>query len=191
MRASSVVPASTRRRVGVPFVCLLLLVMAVPAVAVTAKSKDTLFQVKGLGERDDGTHTDPNGRVTLTVKRNARGLPIKVVNLKLSNVDTSCVRFVYDANGDLVGAESTPGPEVSANVGNFKLTNKKERHGGGYYTRVFYFSSKRRMINGVEHQLSFIMDRERSRTASLVIWPAGRTDSCQVNVSETLTKKKK
>jgi hypothetical protein len=165
--------------------------MAVPAVAVTAKSKDTLFQVKGLGERDDGTHTDPNGRVTLTVKRNARGLPIKVVNLKLSNVDTSCVRFVYDANGDLVGAESTAGPEVSANVGNFKLTNKKERHGGGYYTRVFYFSSKRRMINGVEHQLSFIMDRERSRTASLVIWPAGRTDSCQVNVSETLTKKKK
>jgi hypothetical protein len=186
MRARSVVPASTRRRVGVPFVFLLLLVMAVPAFGVTAKSKDTLFQVKGLSQGQD-----PNGRVTLTIKRNARGLPIKVVNLKLSHVDSFCDRIITDQNGNATGAERTPGPEVSANVGTFKLTNKKDRHGGGHYSRLFYFSNELRMINGVEHHLSFTMDGEKAREASLVIWPAGAGDgSCAVNLSETLTKKK-
>jgi hypothetical protein len=202
MRARSAVPASTRRRVRAPFVCLLLLVLAVPGFAVAAKSKSTsknlLFQVKGLSERADGTHGDPDGRVTLTVKRNASGIPIKVIDLKLSNVDTFCTRIIRDENGDVdTWSDAGPGPEVSANVGTFKLINKKERHAGGHYSQVFRFPKRPelRTIKGVEHQLFFFMDGKQARELSLGIdasSAAARTGDgfCAVRVAADLTRKK-
>jgi hypothetical protein len=193
MRARPAVPPSTQRRGSVSLVCLLLLVMAVPGFAVAAKSKsnDFLFQVKGLSEREDGSHADPDGRVTFTVKRNARGIPTKVVDLKLSNVDTTCTRIVGDQY------ESVPGPELSANVGAIKLTHKKEQHGGGHYSLVFRFPNRPefRTINGVEHQLFFLMDGKQAREASLGINASPATvragdGSCAVTVNEDVTRKK-
>jgi hypothetical protein len=173
--------------------------MAVPGFAVAAKNKsnDFFFQVKGLSEREDGSHGDPDGRVTFTVKRNARGIPTKVVDLKLSNVNTTCTRIVRDQNGDEAGFESVPGPELSANVGAIKLTHRKEQHGGGHYSLVFRFPKRPelRTINGVEHQLFFLMDGKQAREASLGIGasPAtirGGDGSCAVSVNEDVTRKK-
>ena len=174
---------------------LLVVLMAVPGFAVAAKSKpkDFFFQVKGLSEREDGSKGDPNGRVTFTIKRNSRGIPVKVVDLKLANVDTYCTRIFNDENGNYTGSERTPGPELSADVGDFKLSKRRERHGGGHYSLVFRFPERPeiRAINGVEHQLFFLMDGAKAREASLTITERRPGDgSCAVSVNEDVKRKR-
>jgi hypothetical protein len=193
MRAQPAVPTHRRRRGSVSLVVLLLLVVAVPgyAIAAKSKSKDLHYQVKGLSPDVNGDPTDPDGKVTLTVKRNAKGVPTKVVDLKLSNVDSSCRRTTFDENGHYVDQENTPGPEVTAElVGSLPLKGKKTQH-ANYTSQVWRFDSPpspRRTIGGVEYDLHFYMDGKNPSEVSLLIMRS--TDGCAVNVNETLKRKK-
>jgi hypothetical protein len=90
------------------------------------------------------------------------------VDLKLANVDTSCTRIFADENGSYTGSETVPGPEVSADVGTLKLTNKKE--------------------------LFFLMDGKQARELSPEINASPATSragdgSCAVSVAGDLTRK--
>src|SRR3954454_8628257 len=115
MRAGSAVSASTIRRGRASLVFLLLVVMAVPGFALAAKgkSKSKDVDVVARGEKyknQDGSVVDPNSKVTGTFKINAKGFPVKLVDLKISNVDTRCSKIV---NGQY---QTEDGPEATADL---------------------------------------------------------------------------
>jgi hypothetical protein len=169
-------------------VFLLFVVMAIPgaALAATSKNNDVDLVARGLKfKNQNGTTADANSKVTATVVRNAKGIPVKLVNLKISNVDSRCFDTAFDASPD-------PGPEVTAKIGNFKLKPSRGQHAMGDSSIQYRFDpiATVRTINGVEHQLRFLMDGKEAREAELDVDSYGSPGTCAIHGAYELKKVK-
>jgi hypothetical protein len=187
--------APSRRTGTISLALLLLFAIAVPGFAVAAKNKgksnDVDLAVRGLSEHQDGTFADPNGKMTATVKRNAKGFPVKLVDVKISNVDSDCwppAPEYYTPD-----YRSTPGPEVSADLGSFALKRRGARHADGSSSYEWRFPqiTEVRTIAGVEHELHFLLDDKRARKAFLGISASPPPDGGCIVRAEFYLKKKK
>lgn len=128
-----------------------------------------VLQAKGLGMLRNGDYVDPDATVTVTIARDARGNPARIVDIELSKVDTYC----YEWDQTSRTSSRTPGPELSANLDPLALKkfNRQSASGGSY--PVFIFADQRvseddgpasqpvRTINGLKHNLDFYMDPSR------------------------------
>ena len=132
-----------------------------------------VLESKGLRKRQDGTFLDPDATVTVTIARDARGVPARVVSVRLSKVDTVCTTYVPDAD-----ISQTPGPEVSTTLDPIALKGNEAQH-ANYVGTVFRFDPMRpvRTINGLKHELGFYMpgsDAELFISGAAVDEQAGR-----------------
>jgi hypothetical protein len=171
-----------------------LVAMVVPVIAVAAnpQSNDVNLQVKRLGallnpQGDIVGYSDPDGRITLTVVRNSDGIPVRVDDLRLFNVNTTCSTLTPDGTD----VETKPGPEVSTNLGTFALQSHRghQATGQAYTSWRFDKIPKIQAIRGVQHQFFFVTEDKQAREVNLQITRYGGLDgSCVVSVSEDLTK---
>lgn len=116
-----------------------------------------VLQSKGLGQQQDGTFGDPDATVTVTIAKDARGVPARVVSVELSKVDTACTTL--GSRGEFVS--QTPGPEVSAKIAPLALKGHRTRHADGGFSTVFRFDpiDAVRTINGLKNELGLYMGR--------------------------------
>jgi hypothetical protein len=153
-----------------------------------SKSTDVHLVNRGWIKRANGSMADPDAVVTLTVKRNAKGEPAAIADFKLANVDTSCVKRAADGEQ----WEVTPGgPEVTANLGRFKV-KKRVAPSTGDRSSIDYAMDEVLTIAGVQHRVLLVIEEKHAPKAQLIVNRVRLTDGeCTLSTSYTILKPKR
>jgi hypothetical protein len=131
-----------------------------------------------------GGYFDPDARVKVTIARDARGVPARVVDVELSNIDSRCHQFDPATNT----YTSEPGPQVSASLGSFALTRRTKQH-ANYSSTVFEFDpfAPTRTIDGSRYRLTFSMEEDddagEAQLSVDVDDPAGYQGRCEIAIN--------
>jgi len=141
-----------------------------------------VLERKGLSKKRGGGYIDDNATVKVTIARDARGVPARVVGVQLRNVDTLCAKYgnsVYDVS-------YSSGPEVSADLDALALTKKRVRH-ANYSSTAFLFDpfTPVRSINGQQYELSFYMEEDDDAgeaQLSISFIDEQNADHCRINI---------
>ncbi|HYH58922.1 MAG TPA: thrombospondin type 3 repeat-containing protein [Thermoleophilaceae bacterium] len=134
-----------------------------------AKKPCLVLKRKGLSKKLSGGYADPDATIKVTIALDANGMPARVVDAQLRNVDSHC--YHYDENGYYT--RRTSGPEVSVNLDPLALKKGIQRH-ANYNSTVFRFDPFKpvRTIKGTQYELDFYMEKNHNprREAQLSIF---------------------
>ena len=146
----------------------------------TSKMPCIVLERKGLSEKQSGNgYLDPDATVRLTIARDARGVPARVVGVQLRNVDTLCLKY----GKDVYDVSFAPGPEVSADLDALALTKERVQY-GNYSAYAFLFKAVR-SIGGQQYRLGFHMsadDDRREAQFSISFSDEQNADHCSINI---------
>lgn len=151
----------------------------------TKKRPCVVLERRGLSQKQNGGYIDADAVVKVTIARDARGVPARVMAVQFKNVDSRCSH--WDAKSRTYS--STPGSEVSVTLDSpLALKKRRQRHGGGGSSVVFTFDPIQpiRTIKGVKYELSFGMyEADDASKAEFSISTAGaiRPGACYINVN--------
>lgn len=147
-----------------------------------------VLQAKGLTKQLDGTWFDPDGTVTVTIARDARGNPARVVSIELSKVNKGCVGAPYTTADGEQAVRVTPGEEVSATLTPLALkAYREERASGGFYTSYrFDPMGAVRTIAGTKYELRFLLDGSRDSLMVGMTGNARTTGTCSLSFDAML-----